>query len=451
MKIFIALFIGFFLISAPVSAKDKFLDIQEIESASGIKAWLVEDRSLPIIAVSFSFKDAGSIQNSREQQGLAQLLSNTMDEGAGDLKSQEFQKALSDNSITLYFNSSRDNFGGKLKTLSRNKDKAFELLELALNKPRFDAEPVERMRQSNMARIRSSKGDPNWINARIFNDKLYGDHPYAFNSGGTLTTLASLTPEDLKQHHKNWIAQSNLVIGITGDISKTEAVLVLDDVFGNLPKQAKENKIEPVNLINENKNFVFEKDIPQTIITAAMPSLPMDDPDYKALQVMNYIYGGGGFGSKLMEEAREKRGLTYGIYSSLFNPELTNLIKISTSTKNKSVNEMMNIIEAQMAVIKNDKVDKETLKDAQSYITGSLPLSLTSTDKVAGILVSLQLDNRSVTYLDDFINDINAVTRDDIQRVANKVLDPKKMTTIMVGNPENIESKETVSELPNVE
>jgi zinc protease len=427
------------------------LDIKEIATTSGITAWLVEDHSLPIISLQFSFKGAGAARDGKDKQGLARLLSNTMDEGAGDLTSQEFQKALSDHSITLRFNSGRDNFGGQLKTLSRYQDKAFKLLKLALNSPRFDAEPVERMRQANLSRIKQSMGDPEWINARIFNDVAFAGHPYALNSGGTLTSLKNITAQDLKNHHQTWLTRDNLRIGVTGDITEDKLKDILNDIFGELPKSSPKNDNQNFTLQNTGKTFVYNKDIPQTIITSALPSIKINDPDYYILRVMNYIYGGGGFGSRLMEEAREKRGLTYGIYSGPMNQDNINIINISTSTKNESTNEMLSIISEEMKTMSNTLVSEDELNSAKSYMTGSMPLSLTSTDKVSGILLNMQLNDRQIDYLDHYKSHINAVTREDIQRVAKNLLTPNKLLTVMVGQPENLDNIETIESLPNVE
>lgn len=455
MKILTYFFIAFLIVCAPVHAKDtssnKVLDIKEVTSKNGIKAWLVEDHSLPIIAVQFSFKGAGSIQDGEDKQGVAQLLSNTMDEGAGDLKSQDFQKALSDHSITLYFKSNRDNFGGQLKTLKRHREKAFELLKLALTSPRFDKEPVERMRQANISRIKSSMGDPNWINARVFNDVAFQGHPYALNSGGTLTTLKNITVDDLKNHKKNWLTKDRLVIGVTGDITKEELSIVLDNVFEGLPNTGKENLVKKFDLQNTGKAYIYNKDIPQTIISAALPSFDQNNPDYDALKVMNYIYGSGGFGSRLMAEAREKQGLTYGIYSSLIMQDYLSAVDISTSTKNKSAKEIIDIIKNEMKILNDKKISAQELQDAQSYITGSMPLSLTSTDKVSSILLSLQLDGRPINYLDGYVERINNVTIQDIQKVSKRVLNPDKLVTILVGKPENLNNSIKIESLPNVE
>lgn len=242
----------FLLLTAlPAQAADKILDIQEVASETGISAWLAEDHSLPVIALTFTFLDSGTALDPQEKQGLVRMLSNTMDEGAGDLDSQSFQKALSDHSITLVFSAGRDGFGGDLKTLTRNKDKAFELLRLALTAPRFDDEPVARMRAANMARIRSSLSDPEWVSARILNDRMFESHPYAMNSGGSLTSLAAITTADLKRFHKTFLTRDRLLIAAAGDITADELKTRLDAVFGALPAAApKDAQVEAAAIQN---------------------------------------------------------------------------------------------------------------------------------------------------------------------------------------------------------
>ncbi len=433
------------------AADAKVLDIQKVISPMGLTAWLVEDKSLPVISLKFSFRGTGSSQDTNETQGLVQLLSNTMDEGAGEIQSQEFQKALSDNSITLYFNSGRDNFGGQLKTLTRHQDKAFELLTLALTKPRFDEAPVERMRQSNLGRIRSSMGDADWIAARIFNDKAFEGHPYANNSGGTLSSLQNISADELKTYAKNNLTRDKLTIAVTGNITSSELAPIIDKIFGQLPVSSDLNSVAKLNVQNNGQTYLFEKDIPQTIIKIALNSIDKTDADYPTLQVLNHIFGAGGFGSKLMEEAREKRGLTYGIYSQLFSLDNMNSVIISTSTKNESVAEMLEIINQEMDKISTTAITEQELKNAKDYITGSMPLSLTSTDRVSSILLSLQLNNREIDYLDSFKEKIGNVTKEDVQRVAQRVFKSDNLITVLVGKPQNISNIIKVEGLPNVE
>jgi len=435
----------------PAFAKDKILEIQEVTSKGGIKAWLVEDKTLPIISIQFSFKGAGAVNNPEEKQGLSRLLSNTMDEGAGDLDSQSFQKILNDHSISIGFSSGRDNFSGHVETLSRHKEKAFNLLELALNQTRFDEEPFNRMRDKNIMRIKSSKSRPNWISARLFNALAYEGHPYAYNSGGTLSTLPQITQDDLRQFQKDFLTQDRLHVSASGNINPKELSKLLDDLFGKLPKTGKTNNITDIEIQNTGNQFLFYKDIPQSIITLAMPSIDDKDPDYYALLVMNHIFGASGFGSRLMEEAREKRGLTYGIYSDVTVQDFTKYFSVSTSTKNETAKEMLDIIKEEMKIFTSDGVSAEEIDNAQSYITGSLPLAMTSTGSIAGVLLNLQVKDRPQTYLEDFIEKINAITANDVMRVAKRVLKPDEIFTIIVGNPEGVGQIQNIEELPHVE
>ena len=431
------------------SKKNKFLEIQTIESANDIKAWLVEDHTIPVIALQFSFLGAGSKTNPIDKQGLAQLASNTMDEGAGDIKSQEFQKLLTDNSITLRFNASRDNFGGQIRTLTRHKDKAFELLKLALTKPRFDAAPVERMRASNKSRLKSSLSNPQWMAARIQNDKIFEGHPYALNSGGTLKTLENITSKDLHAFHKT-LGKNQLIVSVAGDITASELRSLLDNIFSEIP-DVKPTTTEKFALRNAGETYIYKQNIPQTIISISQQGITHEDPDYHTAKVMNFILGESGFGSRLMEEIREKRGLTYGIYSYFREYKEMDALHISTSTVNDKTKEILKITHEQWDLMKKEPVSEQELKDAKSYLIGSLPLSLTSTVSIANLLQSMQNNNLPINYLDKRSDEIQKVTKDDIQRVAKKLLDKSSFTTILVGNPQGIEGAEIISQLPNVE
>lgn len=451
LLILIAIGIVLFFGMRAQAAGDKFLDIREIKTPSGLTVWHVEDHSLPIIAVRFFFMDAGAARDPDDKQGLARMVSNTMDEGAGDLDSQAFQKALSDHSITLLFDAPRDGFGGELKTLSRHKDKAFELLELAINKPRFDTEPVARMRDGNISRIKSSLSEPEWMAARLLNDRAFEGHPYAKNSGGTLTSLTAITPEDLRAFKEAHLTRDRLLIAAAGDIKADELAAAMDKVFSSLPAKASSPALPDTKISNGGKVYTYAQDIPQTMIEIMLPAFGEQDPDHYALEVMNYIYGGAGFGSRLMEEAREKQGLTYGIYSGVQNMSHTDVFSISTSTKNESAQTMLSIVRQEMERMKKEFVSDKELQDAKSYITGSMPLSLGSTENIAENVLSLRIHGLPIDYLDRFAEKIRAVTPADVQRAAQRVLIPEKAVTILVGKPEGVEQVEVVKELPNVQ
>lgn len=434
-----------------VFARDAILDIKEVKTESGITAWLVEDHSIPVIALQFAFKGAGSVQENKNNQGLVRLLSNTMDEGAGEIKSEEFQKLLRDLSISLSFSSSRDAFSGGVKTLSANKDKAFELLTLALNQPRFDAEPVTRMIAANQARIRSSLSDPEWMAARLMNDLAYGAHPYGLNSGGTLSTLTKITPEDLRNFAKTHLTRDRLHIAVAGDITADELKTVIEGIFSTLPEKAPENTTQPVKLQNKGSVFLYKQDIPQTIIEMMQTGIARNDPDYFKAQIMNFILGSSGFGSRLTEEIREKRGLTYGIYSYLSNSDYFNGLAVSTSTATDNTKEMLGLITAEWERMRSYPITQEELDNAKSYLIGSMPLSLTSTDAIAGLMLSLQLDGLGKDYLDKREKAIQEATLDDIFGVSQRLLVPENFITILVGNPSGIDQAKAIETLPNVE
>ncbi len=451
MKHFV-LFLCLFIVACKPDIKKPegdILKIQEITTKKGISLWLVEDDLHPIISMRFAFKGAGGINETPETQGVARILSNTMDEGAADLTSQEFQKTLSDHSVTLRFASDRDNFGGTLKTLNRHQDKAFELLKIAINEPRFDNEPLERMKQANISRIQSSKGDPGWIRARLMNDIIYNGHPYALNSGGTIRTLNTITADDLRAYHKAHLARDILTITIVGNIDAETAAKKVDEIFGALPAGKKNTEKDDFPLQSQGKSFLYKKDIPQSMITVTLPGMDKTHPDYYALRVMNIIFGGGGFGSRLMEEAREKRGLTYGIYSGMTHKEYIDEFSISVATKNETAQEMIDLIREEMIKMP-EGVSEEEIKKAKSYLIGALSLSLTSTDNIAHVIQGMNLQEDK-QYLDHYTNNINAVTANDIIRVAKNILKPENMVIMIVGQPENIKDVTLLDTLPNVE
>lgn len=448
---FIYAFVFILVVNIPTAWAKPILDIKQVKTESGIEAWLVEDRSQPIIAMQFAFKGIGAASDPADKQGLARMISNTLDEGADDMTSQDFQKILNDMAITLRFGSNRDHLTGTLKTLSHNKGIAFEMLQKALTAPRFDQEPVDRMRAANIARIKSSLSNPQWLAARLLNDVAYGDHPYAYNSGGTLTSLQNITTDDLHNFVNTRFAKDKLSIAVVGDIGPNELAVVLDQVFAHLPETNDMKPVADQTIQSSGDVILYQHNIPQTIIMGIQNGIDKDDPDYYAADIMNFILGSSGFGTRLMAEAREKRGLTYGIYTQLQQMDHANALVVTTSTKNETVKDMLDIISTEWKKMAETPVTKEEVSLAQSYLTGSLPLQLDSTDAIAEVLLSIQLDGLPIDHLDKRQEKLNAITLKDVQRVAKRLLNPDNLTTILVGNPTNIEPTRIVDELPNVE
>lgn len=450
MKLIGIVFVSAFLL-CPSPVRAAILDIKTVTSEKGVTAWLVEDHSVPIVSLKFMFIGAGAINDPADKQGLSQILSNTLDEGAGELDSKTFQAKLNDHSISLGFNSSRDNFGGSVKTLSKYQDTAFELLGLALTQPRFDADPVARMIESNLVRIRSNMTDPEWMNARLTNAVLFEGHPYAMNTGGTLSSLPKITPDDLRAKFKGQFGRDRLIVAAAGDITKDQLAAALDKIFGRIPATSVVQEVKDIEVSKGAEVTLYKQDIPQTVINMVMPGVNHSDPDYNVAEVVDFILGSAGFGSRLTEEIREKRGLTYGIYSDLSEMRHTSLLTIGSATKNESVQDVIDLTKHVIKELKVKPITEKELKDAKSYLVGSVPLQLTSTDRISGTMISLQHDKLPPDYLDIRQRKIEAVTVEDVSRVAQSMLSHPNLKIILVGNPKIGDTAKTVSALPNVE
>lgn len=450
MKLFAAVFSGVLLLAvAPSQAA--ILNVQTVTSPKGVTAWLVEDHSVPVISLRFQFVGAGAVNDPADKQGLSQILSNTLDEGAGDLDSRAFQAKLNDYSIGLGFSSARDDFGGSVKTLSRYQSTAFDLLKLALTAPRFDKEPVARMVESNLVRIRSNMTDPDWMNARLTNATVFGDHPYAMNTGGTLSSLPKITADDLRAKFKSQFGRDRLLVTVAGDITKDQLSSVLDLVFGGLPEKSVVKEVKAFVPSDGKDVVLYKQDIPQTVVNMVMPGLRHSDADYHAAEIVDFVFGSSGFGSRLTEEVREKRGLTYGIYSDLSEMDHAEQFSVGVATKNESTQEVLDLINQVMGQMVQGGVTDKELKDAKAYLIGSIPLQLTSTDKISGILMSLRSLDLPADYLDQRQIALEKLTKDDVNRVAKRLLQPKSTKIILVGNPKIGDNPRSVSSLPNVE
>ncbi|MEM7653298.1 MAG: pitrilysin family protein [Pseudomonadota bacterium] len=418
----------------------KAVDVQRVVSPGGIEAWLVEDRRNPIIALNLSFL-GGAASDPASKEGVANFVAATIDEGAGDLDSQAFQRRLEDLSISLSFSDGRETFGGSLSTLSENADQAFELLRLALTEPRFDQEPVERIRRQILAGLTRDLDDPNYWAARGFWAAFYPDHPYGRTTRGTLETVPDITSDDLRAHMETRLGRDTLKIGVVGDIDAETLAGYLDKTFLGLPETTPVKvAVTPVPAQASGDTFVLRKEIPQSVALFGHGGIARDDPDYYAAYAMNYILGGGGFASRLYREVREKKGLAYSVYSYLAPLDSSAVYVGGVATQNSRLGESLSIIRAEWERMRTEGPSAEELADAKTYLTGSFPLRLSSSGQIAGMLVGMQRDDLGIDYLDRRNQLIEKITLDDVKRMAQSLLDPDALTFIVVGQPDGVES-----------
>jgi len=413
------------------------VDVERVVSPGGIEAWLVQDHSNPVVSMRLAF-EGGSELDPSGKSGLSNLAASTMDEGAGDLDSQTFQQILADQSITLRFEAGLDRFSGQVKTLTENLDQSFDLLRLALTQPRFDEEPVARLKSQIIAGIRADSEDPGKLAYDALFAAFFPAHGYGRDSNGTAESVKALGPDDLRGFVKTHLARANLIVGVVGDVSPERLGLLLDKAFGALPDKPSVERGGDIAPQATGSLQVIERNIPQSTIVFGHGGLKRDDPDYYAALVMNHILGGGSFTSRLYDEVREKRGLAYSVGSSFYPLDHAGLVVGSAATENARVSETIDVIRAEWARMAAGDVSTAELKDAKTYISGAFPLTFTSTGAIARVLVAMQLNKLGIDYLDKRKDYIGAVSLADVKRVAAKYLHPDLLDIVVVGKPAGV-------------
>lgn len=295
-----------FLFSSLLSSESAYaMDIKDVTSPGGIKAWLVEEHGLPLVAVRFGFS-GGSSQDPEGKEGVANLLTVMLDEGAGDLKSQAFQEKMEELAIKMSFEASRDNVSGSFQSLTENLDEAIALFKLAITKPRFDADAIERMRGQIATGLAFDAKDPNKVAAKAWYKTAFEGHPYARPSKGTVESLKTITAEDLEAYRSKNFAKDTLRVTVVGDVTPEQLGPILDRMFGDLPEKSATREIPPLVFNDKGRTEIIKMNVPQSVAQFGHAAFPRNDKDFIASYVLNYIIGGGGFNSRLMEEVREK-------------------------------------------------------------------------------------------------------------------------------------------------
>jgi zinc protease len=409
--------------------------IQRVVSPGGIEAWLIEDHANPILSVRLIFR-GGAALDPVGKEGLAGMASGLLDEGAGDLDSMTFQRRLEDLSVGLSFSAGFDSFSGTMRTLTENREAAFELLRMALNEPRFDGEPVERIRSQLLAGLAENAEDPHYIAGRTWWSTAYPDHPYGRPRGGTIETIKVIVEADLRAFVRRRFARDNLVIGVVGDVNAKELARHLDRTFGGLPGKAAPWRVAETSPKTVGGVKIVRRPIPQSVVIFGQRGLKRNDPDYYTAYVMNYLLGGGSFSSRLYNEIREKRGLAYSVYSSLNPLRHSALILGAVGTQNGRVKQAVGLIRAEWRRMAEEGITETELNAAKMFLTGSFPLRFNSSRGIAGMLAGIQIENLGIDYLDRRNSFIESVTVEDIGRVARKWLNADALTFVVVGNPE---------------
>lgn len=409
----------------------KAQEIQEVTSPSGIKAWLVEDHTVPIISMDFSFA-GGTAQDAEGKEGTVNMLTSLLDEGAADLDAKAFQTALEKDAIKLGFDAGRDRFFGSLRILTPNQAAGFDLLAKAVQAPRFDADPIERMRATWISSVRRASTQPETIVAKAWGEAAYPGHPYSKPSRGTVESLTAISRDDLTTMHKSIFTRQDLTIGVVGAIDAESLAKILDQVFAPLPEKGALKVVEDVTLSSTGLIEV-PFDAPQTTIRFGAPGIDRKHPDFFPAYLVNHVLGGGSFSSRLYNEVREKRGLAYGVYSYLADLDHISLFGGGMSTRTDNTQQAIMLLKQEIARMAKDGPTAEELAEAKKYLIGSYPLRFDSSSKISRQLVAVQNSELGKDYFERRNSYIEAVTLEDAKRVAAQLLNPNKLLMITVG------------------
>lgn len=407
------------------------IDIKQITSDKGIKALLVEDYTLPIIAISISF-EGGSTQDPDGKEGTLRLMTALMDEGAGDLDSVAYQAKAEELGLEFGFSASNDRFSGGGRLLRSERDEVFKLIKLAINEPRFDEDAIERMRDAIRSSIISSKKNPSSVQSKALREAIFASHPYSRSSSGSEESIDLITRDDIIAMNKKILSRGTLTVGVVGAISAVELKSALDNIFGALPQERMIDDIEEVTpKLGDDISILMP--VPNASISIVYPAIKRDNPDFFAAHLMNHILGGSSFSSRLYTEVREKRGLAYSVSSGIATLDKAAYFAAGTSTRAENREETIQIIQNEIERITKEGVTAEELEKAKRYVSGSYAISnLDTSSKIANILVALQTENLGIDYINKREKYIADVTLEDVNRMAKQFF-LTKPTVVVVG------------------
>lgn len=431
-RLFIAALVAFAL---PAHAE---LPIQKITSPGGITAWLVEDHTIPFTALEIQMRGGTSLDPA-DQRGAVNLMAALIEEGAGDLDAQGFANARDALAARFSFGARTDSIGISAQFLTENRDEAVDLLRLALIEPRFDAEAVERVRGQVLSNIQTNLKSPESIAANTFDRLAFGTHPYATDGDGTMETVGSLSRADIVAAYKGALSRDRLYVAATGDITADQLGTLLDTLLGDLPAKG--------SSLPKRANWALQGGVtlvdfpgPQSVIYFGQQGIKRDDPEFFPAYILNEILGGGRFTARLMTEVRDKRGLTYGISSYIVPQDYAELMVGQFSSANATTAEAIKIVQSEWKRMHDNGVTEEELAKTKTYLTGSYPLRFDGNGRIASILVGMQADGLPIDYAQTRNAKIEAVTLDDIKKIAKRLLKPDALHFVVVGQPEGLKT-----------
>jgi len=403
---------------------------------NGLILLFSERHNLPIIKATLLIK-ASPLNEPPEKAGLASLTAGLLMEGTTTRTSEEISEEIEFIGAGLDISTERDYTGISLTVLKKDTERGFEIMADILLNPLFSEKEIKRKKTLIKGYLKQREEEPDFIASKAFRKAVYGPHPYGRVVEGSPETIERIKKADIVAFHRRYYRPNNAILAVTGDIKETALMSLLQKYLGNW--QAVEipgTELPEPRLQDKPVTITIQKELTQANIILGHLSVRRSNPDYYALSVMNYILGGGGFASRLMTRIRDDLGLAYDVHSFFTSDLEPGIFKAGVQTKNESARTVIDIIIEEIRKIQEEPVSEVELRDAKSYLTGSFPRRLDTMGKVARFLALTEFYGLGIDYDRKYLQYINRVTTEDVQRVAGKYLHPENSVLVVVGNIE---------------
>ena len=409
------------------------IDIQRWQSTHGAEVYFVATHELPIVDIQIVF-DAGSTRNS-DKPGLAMLVNNSLDEGADSLTVDQISQGFEDLGAIYTASSGYDSSSVRLRSLVEEPQLSLAIKNLnrVIRAPDFPIDALERQKQRTLVGLKQKQQLPSALAMDAYMAKVFGEHPYAIPVEGFVESITNIEPEDVVAFHKQFYVIKNVIVAIVGDMNTQQAKQLVEKALDGVAVGQKAISIPKVSPVTEPQWVEIEHPSVQSHVLLGQTGVKRKDVDYFSLYVANHILGGGGMTSRLFKEIREKRGLSYSVYS-YFSPMKENgPFVIGLQTHADKVDQALEVLKDNLHTFIKHGPSEEELIAAKKNITGSFPLRISSNGKILGYLVTIGFYGLPLDYLDTFNDRINAVTTQQIKGVIKRRLQQEKFISVIVG------------------
>ncbi len=412
------------------------LDVKRRVLENGLTLLVAERHNLPVVMVTVGIK-AGSLVEPEEKAGLANLTARLLTAGTKKRRASQINEEVEFVGASLSASGGKDYATVALSVLKKDLDLGFDLLSDIILNPMFPEDELNKKRERIKGSLKAQEDEPKFVASKAFKKAVFGSHPYGRSTTGSSGTLDKIKRYDLVDFHSDYYAPNNAIMSVVGDITLEEAMNLLKKYFSEWhAKELKVISLQKIERIRGRKIISIDKDLTQANIILGHTGISRNDPDYYKVSVMNYILGGGGFASRLMQNVREEKGLVYDIHSFFAANKYGGSFQAGLQTKNESANVAIEEVLKEIKKIRNRPVSDAELSDAKAFLTGSFPMRIETSRRIADFLVAVEYYGLGIDYIDNYPVYINSVTKKDVIGVAKKYLDPDKFILVVVADEE---------------